>query len=264
MLEDKRMERHDVIVRDPSAFNVGLDLVDKLFASLRASVGRRLEHPLLNNMLAVTLAAASLVMAYYELRNLTRGLSDQRRTIPVESLRRAACYFRVSSQACERCLGFAKAQRTHGDFTEADLPGLRDEDQACVRAALAGRFSPDIVEAVARAQHDGHGLAKLAADRLRETFRKDAAQLRLVVDRLAELLECETVDLHKITQLIALVDADDNPALADLSTRDQFLVYLNRLRYHNHLGTLPQDLRFLDQLRNLRSELVHDDPVPAL
>jgi hypothetical protein len=78
MLEDKRMERHDVIVRDPSAFKVGLDLVDKLFASLRASVGRRLEHPLLNNMLAVTLAAASLVMAYYELRNLTRGLWTRR------------------------------------------------------------------------------------------------------------------------------------------------------------------------------------------
>jgi hypothetical protein len=245
--------------RSAGAFDFGLDLAGELCDTVRAALSGRIDECILRGMMAVTLAVAALANAYYEVRHLTRARDRAELAAGTDGLRRAICFFRVASRAFEECQGLCELRPTSGDLCLADLNGLDREGRGYVSAALQGEFSIQIVEQVARLESEGHGLAKLAAARLRENLCRDPVHLQEVVDYVGRLFEAETVNMEQVGRLLSLI-TERNKALAKLAPRQQLLVYLNRLRYHNHLGGSPGDVRFFGHFKQVRSQVFSEDP----
>ena len=93
--------------------------------------------------------------------------------------------FSVWRLALEKCIELLETRTTSGDLTSADLTGLRADQQKTVEDVFDDKLGIETIDRIAKLEGGGHGLAKLAAVRVRQVLRDDPTQLENFVDHLA-------------------------------------------------------------------------------
>ena len=242
-------------------FEAGLGFVATLWGGLWRHIGEQgHEKAAVRPAVALTLGAAALAKAHYELRDLD-GLRRSKGRWKEETIRWVACFFRIAALAWEESQLLTARPPSRGSLVAADVTGLpTGQISGVMKRVFTDTWAPEDVVTIAEAMHQAtdkgltHGLTRAAAERLQAKVPARADQIRPLIDRVFSLAEQKTTSDPAVRWLTETIGIDRIDSIEGMSDRDRVRFLISALPQDNHRGAGPHESKTWNRLEELRQK----------